>query len=229
MRELCERTNLPGKIEPLEPLPNCTVRADITKRALPGLGVMSGTLCGLRQAARPKGSVSSDEDDLLLAVNLSGHSTAQQRGRELILQDGDAVLGTRSSTGFTITRLTPVRFIGFRVPREAIAPLVGRLDDAPLWVVPYGSGPLNLLVTYAGAIADEQLVRTPELQRLVVTHIHDLIAAIIGATRDGRAIAEERGIRAARLRAVMADITANLGDCDLTVAAIARRQRVTPR
>jgi len=165
----------------------------------------------------------------LLAVNLSGHSTAQQRGRELILQDGDAVLGTRSSTGFTITRLTPVRFIGFRVPREAIAPLVGRLDDAPLWVVPYGSGPLNLLVTYAGAIADEQLVRTPELQRLVVTHIHDLIAAIIGATRDGRAIAEERGIRAARLRAVMADITANLGDCDLTVAAIARRQRVTPR
>jgi len=64
VRELCERTNLPGKIEPLEPLPNCTVRADITKRALPGLGVMSGTLCGLRQAARPKGSVSSDEDDL---------------------------------------------------------------------------------------------------------------------------------------------------------------------
>ena len=229
VRELHERADLPGKIEPLEPLPNCTVRADITKRALPGLGVMSGTLCGLRQAARPKGSVSSDEDDLLLAVNLSGHSTAQQRGRELILQDGDAVLGTRSSTGFTITRPTPVRFIGFRVPREAIAPLVGRLDDAPLWVVPYGSGPLNLLVTYAGAIADEQLVRTPELQRLVVTHIHDLIAAIIGATRDGRAIAEERGIRAARLRAVMADITANLGDCDLTVAAIARRQRVTPR
>jgi hypothetical protein len=32
LRELCERTGL----EPLEPLPNCTVRADITKRALPG-------------------------------------------------------------------------------------------------------------------------------------------------------------------------------------------------
>jgi AraC-like DNA-binding protein len=27
----------------------------------------------------------------------------------------------------------------------------------------------------------------------------------------------------------MADIAANLGDCDLTVAAVARRQRVTPR
>jgi hypothetical protein len=38
-----------------------------------------------------------------------------------------------------------------------------------------------------------------------------------------------RGICAARLCAIMADINANLGDCDLTVAAIARRQRVTPR
>jgi hypothetical protein len=114
VRELYERTGLPGKIEPLEPLPNCLVRADITKRALPGLGVMFGTLCGLCQAVRPRGSVSSGEGDLLLAVNLRGCSTAQQCNRDLILQDGDAVLATRGSTGFTITRPTPVRFIGFR-------------------------------------------------------------------------------------------------------------------
>ena len=88
---------------------------------------------------------------------------------------------------------------------------------------------LNLLVTYAGAITGERTPQTPDLQRLVVTHIHDLIAATVGATRDCWAIAEGRGIRAARLRAIMADVTANLGDCDLTVAAVARRQRVTPR
>ena len=52
VRELHERTALPGKIEPLEPLPNCLIRVDITKHALPGLGVMSGTLAGIRQAAR---------------------------------------------------------------------------------------------------------------------------------------------------------------------------------
>ena len=42
-------------------------------------------------------------------------------------------------------------------------------------------------------------------------------------------IAEGRGIRAARLRAIFADVNANLGDCDLTAAAVARRQSVTPR
>ena len=57
----------------------------------------------------------------------------------------------------------------------------------------------------------------------------DLVAAIVGTTRDGWAIAEGRGIRAARQRAVMADITANLADCDLTVASVAARHRISPR
>ena len=93
----------------------------------------------------------------------------------------------------------------------------------------HDSEALTLLVTYARAIADALPFATPELQRLAVTHMHDLIAATIGATRDGRAIAEGRGIAAARLRSVMADISANLGDADLTVADVARRHRVTPR
>ena len=38
-----------------------------------------------------------------------------------------------------------------------------------------------------------------------------------------------RGADAARLRAIIADVDTNLGDCDLTAAAVARRQRVTPR
>jgi AraC-like DNA-binding protein len=136
---------------------------------------------------------------------------------------------TRDESGFTVRRLTPVRFVGCRVPREAVAPLVGRIDDTPLRLVPPRSEALTLLVTYARAIADALPFATPELQRLAVTHMHDLIAATIGATRDGRAIAEGRGIAAARLRSVMADISANLGDGDLTVADVARRNRVTPR
>ena len=223
VRELYERTRL----EPLEPLPNYPVRADITKRSLPGLGLMCGALEGLRQAARPKES--NSEDDLFLGVNLNGDSIAQQGDEEVELRGGDAVLATRGSTGFVITRPRPVRFMGFRVPRIAIAPLVGRLDDAPIRIVPHGTETLNLLVTYAGAIADGQPVHTAELQRLVVIHIHDLIAATVGATRDGLAIAEGRGIRAARLRAIMADIATNLSDCSLRVAAVARRQGVTPR
>ena len=132
---LHERTILSAKlepIEPLEPLPDYPLHVELTKRTLPGLAVVSGTLSGLRHAIRPSGAVANGEDDLLLAVNVRGCSMARQRDRDLVLRDGDAFFATRDVTGFTITRPTPVRFVGIRVPREAVAPLLGRLDDTPI-------------------------------------------------------------------------------------------------
>jgi AraC-like DNA-binding protein len=230
VRELHERTQVPGKIEPLEPLPGFSVHVEITKLTLPGLGIMAGGLAGLRQAARPRGAVSAGEDDLLLAVNLHGRSWVQQNDRDLILEEGDAMLAPRGCNGFTITRATPVRFMGFRVPRPAITALAARVDaEAPVRVVRRGCDALNLLVGYADVFARGRGPDLPELQRLVVTHLYDLIAAIVGATRDNMAIVEARGLRAARVKALMADILQHLNHCDLTPAAVARRQRITPR
>lgn len=219
IRELYEHATLPSRPEPLEPLRDYRVRLDITKRAFPGAIIMSGTLCGLRHAVRSRGSVSSSEDDLLVGVNLSGRTIAHAHGRELILLDGDAILMTRDSINLNLNHPAPVNFLGFRVPRDAIAPLSGSIDDALIRMVPAGAEAIKLLVTYARAITEEQQsLQTPELQRLVATHIYDLIALAVGPTRDGHAIAE------GRLRAIMSDITANLGNCDLTVAAVAQRQ-----
>ncbi|MFZ1088445.1 MAG: hypothetical protein WAN75_04125, partial [Xanthobacteraceae bacterium] len=70
---LRERTILSARlepIEPLEPLPDYPLHVDLTKRTLPGLAVVSGTLSGLRQSIRPSGAVANGEDDLLLGVNV---------------------------------------------------------------------------------------------------------------------------------------------------------------
>src|SRR5579863_3295494 len=81
VRELHEHAALPskGRPEPLEPLRDYRVRLTITKRALPGVIVMSGALCGVRHTIRSRGSVSSSEDDLLLGVNLTGRTIVQSR------------------------------------------------------------------------------------------------------------------------------------------------------
>ena len=155
VRELHERATLPSRPEPLEPLRDYRVRLDIIKRALPGVIIMSGTLCGLRHAVRSRGSVSSSEDDLLVGVNLSGRSIAQARERELVLLDGDAILMTRDSISLNLNHPAPVKFLGFRVPRDAIAPLTGSIDDALVRMVPAGAEAIKLLVRYARAIAEE--------------------------------------------------------------------------
>jgi AraC-like DNA-binding protein len=190
---------------------------------------VSGTLSGVCHAPRPKGAAGQGEGDLLLAVNVWGCSLARQRDTELSLRDGDALFWTRSDAGIGIMRFTPARFLGCRVARAEVAALLGRLDDTPMCFVPRDTEALQLLVTYARGIAESVPLATPELQRLAVSHMHDLMAAIVAATRGGHAIAEGRGIAAARLRAIMIDIRAHLDDGDLSVAEVAQRQRMTPR
>jgi AraC-like DNA-binding protein len=72
-------------------------------------------------------------------------------------------------------------------------------------------------------------IATPDLQRLTVAHVYDLMALTLGATGDAASAAEDRGLRAARLRAVKEDIVRNLEYGDVSVAAIAARHRISPR
>jgi len=59
--------------------------------------------------------------------------------------------------------------------------------------------------------------------------MHDLAALAVGATRDAAAIARSRGVRAARLQAIKADVVKNLGQRTLSASTIAIRHGVTPR
>ncbi len=54
-------------------------------------------------------------------------------------------------------------------------------------------------------------------------------ALTLGATRDAAEIAEGRGVRAARLRAIKEDIVNGLRDGEVSVDAIAAKHRVSPR
>jgi AraC-like DNA-binding protein len=69
----------------------------------------------------------------------------------------------------------------------------------------------------------------PEVRHLVATHIHDLVALTLGATRDAAEIAKNRGLRAARLNALKDDVTRHLDRGDLSVVEVAARHRLTPR
>jgi AraC-like DNA-binding protein len=213
-------------ILPIEPLPDSNLRLDITKWTLPGVGILSGMLCGLRQDGTPQSAGAGDH--LFFGVNLAGRSPAIQHGRELAFGDGDAVLFSCAERTFSIPRPTPVCFVGLRVPRKRLAAMVTDLDDQVMRVTPGATDALRLLTSYLRTMLNEQALASPDISRVVSSHLLDLIALSLGATRDS-AIAAQAGVRAARLQSIKSDIVANLANGSLTVADVAARQRVTPR
>jgi AraC-like DNA-binding protein len=104
---------------------------------------------------------------------------------------------------------------------------VHHIDDAVLQAIPRNTGALSLLSHYSGALLDDPMLAVLETRQLVATQLCDLIAVTLGATRDAAAIAQGRGIRAARLRAIKSDIEARLTRVDLSSSAVARRQRIS--
>ena len=227
VRELNERGTLPLRLQPLERQQPLDVA--VVQRSFPGLGVLSATMAGLRQdgtSAAPAGHVG---DDLFLGINLSGSSLARQRGREVEVRQGEGFLMSRAHGGFTIDRSTPVRFVGLRLPHTALTPLVRGLDDCVNQIILRESGPLRLLAQYLDFIMLDGTDVAPEVQRLIVTHVFDLAGMAVGSTTDARHVAEGRGVHAARLLAIKADIAKHLDDCQLSVGAVADRHKVTPR
>jgi AraC-like DNA-binding protein len=103
------------------------------------------------------------------------------------------------------------------------------LDAAYGRPIPAENPALKLLIRYIGILQDTGTFAVPELRRQAVTHIHDLIALAIGATRDAAEIAESRGALGARLRAIKEDIAARLDQLDLSAATIAAGHRIKPR
>ena len=70
-------------------------------------------------------------------------------------------------------------------------------------------------MSYAKTICGGPAIEQPDLRALVTGHIHDLMAMIIGASRDGATLAEERGVAAARLAVIKADIIEHIGHDEL--------------
>jgi AraC-like DNA-binding protein len=167
-------------------------------------------------------------DDVVLYIQEAGQRTVSQLGREATVGAGNGLLWSNADVS-TVVLPEPARFVHICVPRKLMLALAPGLEDALVRPLPPSAGVLRLLSSYVDVLEDEDTIKTPELQRAVATHIHDLCALAIGATRDAGEIAKGRGLRVARLRAIKADVIRNLRDGDISVSALAGRHHVTAR
>jgi AraC-like DNA-binding protein len=210
----------------IEPLSDHPFAAEATVRAL--LGLRSMTFVGSpARNERPANLIADGDDAVVLLVNVTGTLTASQRGRDVSLGRGDSTLLLHAEAS-ALTH-SHVHYRGLIVPRAPLAALVTHVEDAAMRLIPHADEGLRLLMSYLKAVWENPEPERPALQHLIATHVCDLVAMIIGASRDGVAIAKEGGVAAARLAAIKTDIIRNAGHPDLTLLAVAKRQSVTPR
>jgi AraC-like DNA-binding protein len=212
----------------VEPLPEVPFKLISTMRPLPGAVITFNVGSGVR-AWRTRELLADGRDDFIMVMNLRGPNIVGQRGEEIELAEQSATLCTLGVLGGIVRPETNHRSLVVNLPRAAIGPLMPNADDAVLRPIAPDSAALRLLVRYAGAALDIDLPLSVQLQRSIVDHIYDLVVAAIGGTRDAIALAKGRGIPAARLSAIKADILQNLLIRDLSIADVCAQHGISPR
>jgi len=220
-REIYSRTIVKHDIEPLGDQP---FRFEADLRSLPGLGLASSLYSPCR---RWHAAEHIDSDDLLFGVALRGGCVLHQRGRESVMGQGEAVLASAAHPIDVIIG-APSWHIALRLPRAILEARIADLDACNARRIPSNIEGLPLLVGYVGALRLSELTN-PASCDLVVSHVYDLVALVLGAKAGAREIAEQRGARAARLAAILREIERRSGDPGLSAITIALLLGVTPR
>jgi AraC-like DNA-binding protein len=170
---------------------------------------------------RPTPKLADGEDTVCLMMNTGGHLTVTQGRREGVPQVGDGVLLVYREPASL--QFVAASYLSVRVPFSALA-LASNVSAAAARCIPRDTEALSLLRAYVANMPDK--VADPQLVRLYATHVHDLISLAIGATEEGRQIASQRGVRAARREAIKAAL---IRDPEVSLERLAAQQGVSPR
>jgi AraC-like DNA-binding protein len=196
-------------------------------RALPDLTVVDLVSSPVR-LRRDRRLLAGGDDRVTLSLALSGGGRIAHVGRELARTAGSAFLCSHADGSETVIPETS-RGINISVPRKVLNEKVPQLTNHFMRPIAPESEALRLLVDYLALLKRDRELTNVSLRRLTAAHVHDLVALALGASRDATEIARKRGLRAARLRAIKADIMDSLATPSLSLAQIASRQHVTPR
>jgi AraC-like DNA-binding protein len=196
---------------------------------LPGLSMITGVGGGYR-VRRTREFTVKGNDDFILKIHLEGSGQFSQFGRDVTIGSGEAVLLSGKDV-FSALIPVPVRYIAIGVPRHALWSRVYNPEAVFLKPIPITNETLRLLIRYLSLLNSEDVLSAtiePRLGQMLVTHVHDLLALLLGATQDAaeQAIGNQRVVR---LHAIKSDILARLDQGSLSVAMMAERHGVSTR
>lgn len=223
MRELYEAIE---RVD-VEPLGGKPLFAESTLRLLPGMAIVEAA-CSPCVARRTVAHVADGKDDLVLSITTGGVITFRPKdGEEQVFRPGEAYLGFNDRPSEQRLLGEPA-FVDIAIPRVVLVPRLADLDRAARRKLP-PTAELRLLTGYARLLTREFDDMPPEMEACCADHLLDLAIMVLGGVDDAVETARGRGMRAARLKALKADIAANATRPELSIETMARRHDISPQ
>lgn len=168
-----------------------------------------------------------DRGMLYLGMTLAGGGSLVDGQADVrAVRDGDICV-MRSELDYAVHADRPSRILNLAVPYSRLLP--GLADPGGAIAPPSMAQPAaRLLQGYASTLIGHDGALSAGEQALFAGHIADLVALLLGPTRDAAEQARHGGARAARRQAVQADVRANLGNPALSLDWLARRHAISP-
>jgi AraC-like DNA-binding protein len=219
-REEFGRTLLQADIEPVS---DEAIHAEAMMRMLPGLRSLSfrgSAMCFERRQAM----LAAGDDSIGLVISRDDCFRLSQRGLDASQREGDACLILTDEPGMVTGR----GHLGLLFPRAALMERVRNIADFAAIPIPRETESLRLLVNYLSALPEKLTLDSPKLRRTVVEHIYDLVTFAIcpDRTTDENSLS---ATAAGRLEIALGYIKNHFDVPNLTIAAVARDQNISPR
>jgi AraC-like DNA-binding protein len=155
--------------------------------------------------------------------------TIRQVGREQSFFGGSPSLSSTCESGEHLAR-TANSFQGLFIPRARLAELVADVDDLLLMPIDPDTEAVRHLRRYVDMLVQpDGIGEDPVLNEHIATTLLDLAAITLGAGRDAGELARMRGLRAARLQAIVGTIKAGFLDPDFSSKDVAAALGFTRR
>ncbi len=195
-------------------------RIDLTYLLLGAVGVCS-LVATPAEFIRHKHHLKNSGGHFGLNIVETGPLQVANAGLERVYDAGSACL---------IDRGRPLRAFGPRggsvriitVESAALRALVAHPEDLSGRIVPPGPA-LSLLGGYLRSLTSLEELPSSELTSAIGVHLLDLVAATLGPTAEAANIVTDRGVKAARVRAILAEVARRFSDpnFDLDNVAVA--------
>jgi AraC-like DNA-binding protein len=182
--------------------------------------VAAGTVsCTAVEWVRHNHHLKDCSDDFRLDIVAAGQIQFEHAGEERIYGPGGAHL---------VDQGHPFRSFGPRdgsirnitVQAAALKSLVANPEDRVGHAVRPGPA-LRLLDGYLQSLTSLEEPPSPELAPIIGVHLLDLVAAALGPTAEAAEIVAKRGMKAARLRAILTEVARRFSDPDFDLDNVA--------